>query len=81
MQVQDELERYRADALHFEAHRQELLEEYPERWIAVYGRQVVGTARRLPRLLEKLDRKGLPRGRVFVEHLYSKEDLLILPSE
>ncbi len=80
MQVQQELERYRTDALYFEQHRQEFLQCYPERWIAVYNQQVVGTAKRLPHLLQELEQRGLPRGQVFIEHVSSKEDLLILLS-
>jgi Family of unknown function (DUF5678) len=76
-----EHERYRADALFFEEQREELLQQHPEHWIAVYDRRIVGTARELLQLLEQLDRQGLPRGRVFVEFLPAKEDLLILDAE
>ncbi|MBI2906262.1 MAG: hypothetical protein HYX92_01260 [Chloroflexi bacterium] len=80
VQVQQELERYRTDALYFEQHRQELLQHYPEQWIAVYGQQVVATAKRLPQLIRKLDRLGVPRGQVFIERVSATEDLLILPT-
>lgn len=79
MQFQLELERYRTDALYFEQHRPDLLRRYPDRWIAVYNQAIVGTAKRLPHLLKTLDKRGLPRGQVFIEHLSPKEDLLILP--
>ena len=74
------LDRYRDDALYFEQHRQELLARYPECWIAVSGERVVATGGSLRRLLQQLDAAGLPRGQVFVEHLSTEEDLLILPS-
>lgn len=76
--VQQELERYRNDALYFEEHRQELLERYPEQWVAVYNREVAGTAKRLPQLLRQLEKHGLPRADVFIEHISAKDDLLIL---
>ncbi|MBI3327239.1 MAG: hypothetical protein HYZ81_11130 [Nitrospinae bacterium] len=79
MPVQEELERYREDALYFEQHRQEWLQRYPERWIAVYNQAVVATARRLPQLLERIEKQGLPRAQVFIEHVSAREDLLILP--
>jgi len=80
MPVQEELERYRMDALYFEQHRQDLLHRYPERWIAVYNQEVVATARRLPQLLQQLENRGLPRAQVFIEHVSAKEVLLILPA-
>lgn len=76
--VQQELERYRNDALYFEEHRQDFLERYPERWVAVYNREVAGTASRLAQLLRHLEKEGFPRGDVFIEHISAKEDLLIL---
>lgn len=78
MAVKEDLERSRADALFFQAHREELLDQYAERWVAVYEQHVVATADRLPQLLKRIDRAGLPRGRVFIEFLSTKEDLLIL---
>ncbi len=79
MTVEQELERYRADARYFEAHRQDLLARYPDHWVAIYHSRVVATARRLPALLEKLDRQRLPRSEVFIEHLAAQDDVLILP--
>lgn len=79
MQAQQELERYRNDALYFEGHRQTLLRQHPERWIAVYDQRVVGIAKRLPQLIKQLDKLGLPRRRVFIEHVSAKEDTLNLP--
>jgi hypothetical protein len=66
--------------LHFEQHRQELLQRYPERWTAVYKREVVATDRRLPQLLQQLAKRGLPRGQVFIAHVSAQEDVRILPS-
>ena len=78
MQAQPDLEQYRNDALYFERHREEFLRRHPERWVAIYDQQVVGTARRLPHLVRQLQKRGFPRGRVFIEHVSAKEDLLIL---
>ena len=78
MQVPQELERHRQDALYFQQHRQELLERYPERWVAIYNQQVVGAAKDHKRLVRQLERKGIPAGRVFREYVTDKEELLIL---
>lgn len=76
--VQQELKRYHDDALYFEERRQELTKQYPDQWIAVYNKQVVGTSKDPKRLLAQLKRKGIPPNQVFLEHLSTKEDILIL---
>jgi Family of unknown function (DUF5678) len=78
--VQQELEQYRRDAQYFEEHREELLEQYPERWIAIYHQQVVGVAKDAKRLKTQLERKGISPSRVFREYLTNNEELLILAS-
>ena len=80
MQVQQELKRFRNDALYFQQHRRELLARYPDRWVAVYNRQVVGNAADPRRLLSQLKREGIPPSQVYWEHLSTKEELLIVPS-
>ena len=76
--VQEELQRFNQDSSYYEAHHQELLETYPEQWVAIYDQQVVGVAKDLKRLVARLQRAGIPTGRAFVEYVTAKEDLLIL---
>jgi len=78
MQVQQELERFRADVAYFDEHRRELSEQHPQRWVAIYNQKVVGAAKDLERLIKQLERKGIPRGRAFVDYASEREDLLIL---
>jgi len=73
--VQQELDRLRQDALYLDQHRDELLQRYPDRWVAVYHREVVGTARNLQRLVLQLKRKGIPPTEVYCQRLSTKEDL------
>ncbi len=77
-QVQAELQRFKKDTAYYEAHHEELLKKYPEQWVAIFDEQVVGTAKTLNRLIARLQKKGVPRGRAFVEYVTGKEDLLIL---
>lgn len=76
--VQEELKRFKRDTSYYEAHHKELLEKYPEQWVAIYNQQVVGAAKDLKRLVAQLQREGIPQGRAFVEFVTAKEDLLIL---
>jgi hypothetical protein len=78
--VQQELEQFRSDAQYFEEHREELLQQYPERWVAIYNQQVVGAAKDAKQLKRQLDRKGIKAGSVFRQYLTTKEELLILSS-
>ena len=77
-QVQRELERFTQDMLYFDAHREELLRQYPERWVAIYNKQVVGAAKDITRLVRQLEREGIPPGHVFREYLTEEEVDLIL---
>ena len=76
--MQKELERFRDDATYVDEHREELLQRYPESWIAVFERQVVADDLDPKRLLRKVQKQGLLPGRVYRTHLSGKEDLLIL---
>lgn len=77
-EIERDLERFRRDGQYFEEHWDELLERYPERWVAVYHRHVVGAAKDIRRLVRQLERKGIPPG--FVAHRYVTDcaDLLML---
>lgn len=79
-QIQDDMERYRADARYFEEHRAEFLERYPDQWVAVYNQEVVGATKDVKRLVKQLERKNIRPGRTYCEYLTDKEELLILPA-
>jgi hypothetical protein len=64
--------------LFLDKHRDELLQRYPERWVAVYNGEVVGAAKDPKRLIRQLERKGIPPGEVYREYLTDREELLIL---
>ena len=78
MQIREELQRFRSDIAYFDQHRQELSSQYPERWVAIYHQQVVAAAKDLQRLIKQLERKGVPRGRAFVDYTTERQDVLIL---
>ena len=78
MQVRQELARFTADVEYFDRHRREIHSQHPDRWVAVYNQQVVGAAKDFKRLIRQIERKGIPRGRAFVEYTTERDDLLIL---
>jgi hypothetical protein len=57
---------------YFEAHREELLEQYPEHWVVIHQRQLVGVASNLDQLttlLDHLQDTGISISEVLVEYL------------
>ncbi len=78
MQAKQEIERFTADMEYFDQHRRELAHRFPDQWVAVYQGRVIGAATELDRLLSRLAKKGIPRGRAFVDYATERDDLLIL---
>lgn len=76
--VQAELQRFKQDTAYYEAHHAELLERYPEQWVAISRQQVVGVAPDYEQLLDELQARGFAVGHVLVEHLTRHDELLIL---
>ncbi len=48
MQVEQELDRFQDDMAYFDRHREEILKQYPEKWVAIHKHEVVGAAKALP---------------------------------
>jgi len=76
----DHLRSFGQDIEYLEAHDHELLEQYPEQWVAVFDQRVVGASADFDQLLTNLKRQGVPIGRAYIEFLTRRDDILILPS-
>lgn len=77
-EIQRDLTRFTADAEYFQEHREELLDRYPEQWVAIYRHQVVAAAKDVKRLVRQLEKMGIPSGQVYRGYLTQKDDLFIL---
>ena len=75
-----ELQRFQQDTDYLRTHWEELLQQYPEQWVAILNREVVGVAPNFDQLLTDLQTTGVPIGRARIEHLTRDEDLLVLPT-
>lgn len=64
--------------MYVQDHYSELLEQYPEQWIAVYGQTVVGVDADLERLIERLRVQGVPPEHTVTEYLTREEVIWIL---
>ena len=73
-------QRFQNDAFYVRDRWEELLQQFPDRWIAVYGQKVVTTARTHKELVAKLRRKGVPPAEAYTKFLATDEPFLIVPS-
>ena len=60
IRIKAELKRFGEDHKYFSDRYRELLERYPEHWIAVYNKEVVGADTDFRRLGEDLMARGYP---------------------
>ena len=61
-------------------HRDELRKNYSNRWVVMYNRQVVATAKTFEQALQKVDRKKISRDEITIRHIHpvGKEPIRIL---
>jgi hypothetical protein len=78
MNIAEDLEQGRRDALFVDANREAFLAEYPERWIAVLDERVVATNANFRNLLAEIDILGVSRETVYLEFLTADDTALVL---
>lgn len=72
------LEQFNKEIAYFRAHRDQLLKQHPEQWVAILDQIVVASDSEPERLIAVLRQRGIPTERVLIEHLTQSEDTLIL---
>ena len=72
---QANLARFTADAKWFDSHYDELLAKYPDHWVGVYHKKVVGASTDGKALIVKLSNDGMPVGRIYFDFLPTKPTL------
>lgn len=72
---QADLERFTADAKWFDSHYDDLLAKYPDHWVGVYHKKVVGASTDGEALIVKLSNDGMPVGRIYFDFLDSKQTI------
>ena len=74
-QTDTDLERYHADALWFGDHYKELRSLYPDQWVAVYGKEVVGAHEDAELLMTDLNSKNVPIENTYFKFMPSKDEV------
>lgn len=73
-----ELKRYIKDRQFLESLREELLNKYPEQWVAVYTRELVASAKSLPMLVKLLEEKRITPSKAAIDFMTSRKMAMIL---
>ena len=73
LDMKEDLKRFHEDGQFFYEHYDELLEKYPEHWIAVFYKEVVGTDTDYGRLLDDLKFRGFPLNRMSIDRVTAKK--------
>jgi hypothetical protein len=76
--TQRELQRFHSNVEYFHTHRDELLRQYPEQWVAIFDERVVGADSDYERLLKGLKADQIPLGKVYIQQATDRDELLIL---
>jgi|GEM_PF-946327 len=76
--IQEDLARHSRDFDFFEHHSKELLEKYPDEWVAVYDIKVVDTDKDFLVLLARLKEKGIPTNKTIIHFMDTDPKPLIL---
>jgi hypothetical protein len=75
-----ELERFHSDALWFSEHYGELKAQYPDQWVGVYNKKVVGASPDGLEIIDELKAAGFQVGNVYFHFIRAKEQPRILGS-
>jgi len=62
-------EEFRRDLAFIEENREDLLENYNERWVAVYKSKIVAHSKDYDNVLSQLERSGMPVGQIPIRYL------------
>lgn len=76
--VSKELQNFRRSARLLSSHQTRLIELYPKQWIAVLDGKVRANARTFHSLMRQIDKRQVPRIRVFVRFIDKNQRSLIL---
>jgi len=77
-EIQAGLEHFHRDVMYLQEHYEELLDRYPEHWVAVYDQSVVGVDTDPERLIEQLRARGVPPEHTVREYLTREEVIWII---
>ncbi|MGH7599108.1 MAG: DUF5678 domain-containing protein [bacterium] len=77
--LSQKLDHFEADTIWFDQHYDKLKEQYPDQFVAVYGKIVVDHGKNLDILMKRLRKKyGKETGDIVVEFIPTEEEILVV---
>ena len=76
--IDRDLQSFRKSAMLLSSKHPRLIDTYENQWVAVYEGNPVASGATLPLVLEKVDKKGIPRENVIVRYIDRKPRTMIL---
>ena len=72
------LQQFHEDVVWFKTRRKELAAQYPDQWVAVYCKEVVGAAEDIEDLMTHLKANSLPIGSTHVDFAATKPKVWVI---
>lgn len=69
---------FRQDVAQLAKKRSQLTRQYPDKWVAFYGGEIISVSNTLDKLLKFVESRGLDRSKVVAQYLDTKKRTLIL---
>ncbi len=77
--LEQKLDQFEADTIWFDQHYEKFKEQYPDQFVAVYGKTLIDHGRNLDTLMKRLRKKyGKEAGDIVVEFIPKEEVILIV---
>ena len=76
-EAQKELEAFRKDTRWYRDHYDELREQYPDQWLAVYDEELVAASPDEDEMFTELKRKHIPATKTYIKYLSTKDEIWI----
>ena len=77
-EIDRDLQSFRKSAMLLSSSHPRLVDSYENQWVAVYEGDTVAHGDTLKEVLEKIDKKGIPRGHVVVRYIDRAPRTMIL---
>jgi len=78
LEIERAIRMFSANAKSFSLSREEALEKYKDKWIAIHKGEVIAVAETLPELARAAEEQGFSSDEVLYQRIDAKEKILIL---